>query len=187
MQSITVGTIRAKVKSDRKWAERAIVVLFDYQTADEQSTEITRHVNGVGFNGADAPLLSSFAKQLKGLPTDYHPVGGTPRHLSPKQLSCAFNKLPKYAAQLLKIAQDKTAVAPVTVSSSYAPASIGVLPGDTFVEEASTLGLRSWPDSLEYNSVVFAMQAFRRDGEGEIIAAVYKAVESGVTLTVLND
>ena len=90
----SIDEIKTKVGSDPRWATRAIVALFNKQTADEQSAEITQEKNFMGFNGVDAEILTSFAKQVvyKG------------RTLSQKQLAIAFKKLPKYSKQLLKIA-----------------------------------------------------------------------------------
>lgn len=75
---------------------KGVLAIYAYQTAVEQSAEATCQDNGVGFNGADAPILSSFAKQLqKG------------RTLSAKQIAIARKRMTKYAGQLLKIAQEK--------------------------------------------------------------------------------
>lgn len=81
------------LETSDKMVHRSIVKIYEYQTADEQSTESTSHHNGVGFNGIDAPLLSSFAKQV---------LNG--RTLSPKQMIYARKKIMKYSNQLAKIA-----------------------------------------------------------------------------------
>jgi len=91
--------IREKVSTDAKWAERAVVALYHRQTADEQVIRETSIKNGVGFNGADANILTSFAEQI---------MRG--RRLSPKQLAIAYKKLPKYAKQLLSIALDNQSI-----------------------------------------------------------------------------
>jgi hypothetical protein len=91
-----IDEIRERVGSDPRWASRALVVLYARQTASEQESHTTHVKNGCGFNGVDAGILSSFAEQvLRG------------RRLSLKQLRIAYKKLPKYAGQLLKIAEDK--------------------------------------------------------------------------------
>jgi hypothetical protein len=57
---------------------------------DEQITGQTANTNGVGFNGLDSVILSSFAEQLlKG------------RSLTVKQLAIAYKKLPKYSRQVI--------------------------------------------------------------------------------------
>lgn len=71
--------------------------LWQRQTSDEQAAQTTGYDNGIGFNGTDAMILSSFAEQInKG------------RTLSPKQLTIAFKKLPKYSKQIIsEITADK--------------------------------------------------------------------------------
>ena len=77
---------------------KGVLAIYAYQTAVEQAAESTNQDNGVGFNGADAPILSSFAKQLQ-----------AGRTLSVKQLAIARRRILKYAGQLCKIANAKTA------------------------------------------------------------------------------
>lgn len=81
------------INTNNTMVARSVVKLYDYQTADEQATMDTTHRNGCGFNGIDAPLLSSFA------------VFYTERgFLSPRQTEIARKKLRKYVAQLTRIA-----------------------------------------------------------------------------------
>jgi hypothetical protein len=89
----TKEEIKDLLERSNKMVTRSIVKIFEKQTEDEKSSEATNHNNGVGFNGIDAPLLSSFAKQiLKGYT------------LSDKQMVYARKKIIKYANQLTKIA-----------------------------------------------------------------------------------
>lgn len=88
--------IKAKLQSDQRWVERAIVVIYEYQTAEEQAQEITKNDNGVGFTAFDARVLSYYAVYLK-----------SGKHLSGKHLEKAKKTVPKYAGQLLKIIQSK--------------------------------------------------------------------------------
>ena len=76
-----------------KAVERALVVIFERQTADEQMIGVTRVNNAVGFSGVDAELCTSFAKQVikRG-------------SLSPKQMVYARKKMLKYWKQLADIA-----------------------------------------------------------------------------------
>ena len=88
--------IREMVGTDQRWAVRALVRIYNNQTEDEQAAEMTNHHNGIGFTGADAEILSSFAKQvLKG------------RQLSAKQMAILFRKMPRYARQLMEAADTK--------------------------------------------------------------------------------
>ena len=90
ISSVVTTYVKNQLSTNPAWAQRAIVKLWQRQTADEQSAQATGHDNGVGFNGTDAFILSSFAEQInKG------------RTLSPKQLAIAFKKLPKYSRQII--------------------------------------------------------------------------------------
>ena len=88
--------LREMVGQDPRWAQAAVVRIFEYQTADEQATDETRMHNGVGFSGADANILSSFAKQI---------MRG--RAMTKPQMDIIYKKMPKYARQLDAIAQEK--------------------------------------------------------------------------------
>lgn len=72
---------------------KAVYALFLRQTADEQFTGRTKNLNGRGFNGRDAKILTSFAKFWR-----------RTGFLTPKQLVVARNRLPKYRRQLTEIA-----------------------------------------------------------------------------------
>ncbi|NBU04205.1 MAG: hypothetical protein EBT60_07875 [Bacteroidetes bacterium] len=90
MNKAIVTYVKNQLATNPAWATRAIVKLWQRQTADEQATQSTGQDNGIGFNGTDAFILSSFAEQInKG------------RTLSPKQLAIAFKKLPKYSKQII--------------------------------------------------------------------------------------
>lgn len=107
-----IAEYRAALATNPAWAHRALVVLHDRQTRDEQETRTTETHNGVGFTGIDAEILSSFAEQVK-----------RGRTLSVKQLAIAHRRLPKYAAQLWRIAQEKTQAAPEVSARAQEEAS----------------------------------------------------------------
>jgi len=71
---------------------KALVKLYDYQTASEQEAKETKFHNRVGFNGVDGRFLSSLAEFYK-----------RNNYLSPKQTFRARKSLKKYAAQLARI------------------------------------------------------------------------------------
>ena len=76
--------------------KRSVLKLYEKQTDYEKAVQNTEENNGVGFNGLDANLLSSFAEfALKS------------GFLTTKQTAIARNKLKKYAGQLAKIANGK--------------------------------------------------------------------------------
>lgn len=89
----TVEEIKTLVLTNDKMVAHSVVVLYDRQTTSEQAAQETHERNGVGFNGVDAAILSSFAEFYK-----------SRGYLSPKQTAIARKKLPKYARQLTAIA-----------------------------------------------------------------------------------
>lgn len=95
----TKEEIKGNLLKDDQWVARGVVAIYEYQTADEQRVEDTVESNGVGFNGVDGRIMSSFAKQIiKWNPDKFR----TP--LSPKQFNIARKKIVKYSGQLAKIA-----------------------------------------------------------------------------------
>lgn len=94
----TVDSIRTLIATRDDALEKAIVRIFEKQTADEQSSDCTAHDNGVGFNGVDAPFMSSLAKQIQA--NKYgKPLG---QRLSWKQKDIARKKMVKYAGQVFR-------------------------------------------------------------------------------------
>lgn len=93
---LTKEYIAHMVKTNRGWARRAVLALYNLQTPDEQSVNSTFIENGKGFNSYDAYTLSEIAKVFlaRGLPTS-------------TEWRILHNRLPKYAGQLLKIARSK--------------------------------------------------------------------------------
>ncbi len=92
----TLDEINEKLKSGNvTWIEHGVVAIFNKQTDTEKVIESTNYNNGVGYNGADAPIMSSFAKWL---------LKRKGNHLSTKQLAIAQKKIVKYSKQLTKIA-----------------------------------------------------------------------------------
>lgn len=94
-----VSKIHANLVINPTWVERAILVLFERQTQDEQVGSLTSHLNNVGFNSADARRMSFVAKFLQ-----------NGKHLTrDKALGVYGPRLQKYAKQLAKIAIEKKA------------------------------------------------------------------------------
>lgn len=89
----TKEEIKEKLKTDDRWLYRAIFVIFEKQTYEEQNIEATVKANGVGFTGADARLMSYLAKWVK-------------QHgrLNEKWRAEARRRMVKYSGQLAKIA-----------------------------------------------------------------------------------
>lgn len=95
------------------WVIRGMLALLEKQTPEEQQAGIAVEDNGMGFNGVDAEILTSFCEQVK------RHLSKAPkadqfrysRALSPKQMEIARKKMLKYSGQLAGIAnsqQDKS-------------------------------------------------------------------------------
>jgi hypothetical protein len=94
---LTVEQIKEKLLTDQRWLERGILAIFNYQTSREINAEQTIEDNGVGFNGVDGQILTSFGKWIKGGSR----FGKQPGQcLTVKQAAIARKKMPKYAGQL---------------------------------------------------------------------------------------
>ena len=63
--TFTKEFIQEKLTNDVRWIERALVVLHNRQTAEEQESQGTFARNGRGFNGRDASYLSYCAEWVK--------------------------------------------------------------------------------------------------------------------------
>ncbi len=87
--TVSKEEIKDKLKNDLRWMERALVVLHDLQTNEEQNVGTTIEDNGKGFNGMDGRYLSYLAKWVK-----------KGNHLSEKHMKKAGEKLPKYWKQI---------------------------------------------------------------------------------------
>ena len=112
------------LRTNDKAVARALVVLTERQTADEQRSENTKYDNGRGFRPCHARMGTSMSKFFK--------VRG---YLTPKQI--AYWRVPQkdgkmrieiYAGQLLDIAQRKAAAKQVAAKSGaqygvYTPAT----------------------------------------------------------------
>ena len=91
--------LQAKLASDIRWAQRALLAVYRNQTTDEQSQATVSHNNNMGFRAQDAYLLTSFAGQLQRRGS-----------LSEKQMAIVFRKMPIYARQLMKFYGEKIQV-----------------------------------------------------------------------------
>lgn len=88
--------IRNAITTERDRAIKALFRIYEYQTEDEKEYATVSKLNGVGFAGTDAELLTSFCDQYKKRKT-----------LSEKQMQILFKKIGKYAGQLTRQAIDK--------------------------------------------------------------------------------
>jgi len=88
--------VKKQLATNKAWATKALLKIFDKQTKDEQEYEHTREANHVGFTGVDGEILTSFAKQLQ-----------SRGFLTPKQMVLVYKKMPKYWMQIIKISDQK--------------------------------------------------------------------------------
>ncbi len=88
--------IKWLLTTNDKAVERAMVVLYDMQTAGEQNSGSTSELNGKGFNAYDARSGTYYAKWVK-----------SGRSLTGKFLVNARVMSFKYAGQLAKLASAK--------------------------------------------------------------------------------
>lgn len=107
--------IQGLLERNPRAVARALVVIYEFQTADEQATSTTSHANGVGFSGRDAEFGSSLAqKVLKGWA------------LSEKQLNAGRRMVKKYWRQLALAAEKKAEAKAQAVPAGSPPADIDV-------------------------------------------------------------
>lgn len=89
----TAEEIRTLIQTNDKVLYGALRKLYACQTEDEKVAGTTSHNNGKGFNGIDAPILSSFCEFLN-----------RTGFLTVKQKAIARKKLVKYNKQLTTLA-----------------------------------------------------------------------------------
>jgi hypothetical protein len=93
----TKEEIKTLILTNDVMLERSLMRIFARQTEIEKAASETNENNGVGFTGADAYILSEFAKWT--MKVSSRPEG---MRLTVKQKEIARKRMPKYATQLLK-------------------------------------------------------------------------------------
>jgi len=99
--------VKHQLKTDDKWAKAALLKIYEFQTEDEKRIGDTREYNNVGFSGAHAEIMSSFAVQLLGK-----------GWLSPKQMIIVHKIICKYSRQIIQISDEDKLHEMVTKSIS---------------------------------------------------------------------
>lgn len=94
----TRESISELLRTNDRAVERAMVAIYDRQTADEKSSSDTRHSNSIGFSGAHASKGSYYARWV---------LSG--RRLTGAHLDKARRMSLRYVRQLLEIAEEKSA------------------------------------------------------------------------------
>jgi len=92
----TKGFIRHMIKTNVKWALRALVVIYNQQDSDEKMFSSSNKHNGRGFGKVDASLLSTIAERY--IRTN---------NISARDIVTVQNKVSKYAGQIYDLS-DKT-------------------------------------------------------------------------------
>lgn len=85
--------VKHMLSTDRDWALRALVKIYERQTSSEKAMGTASVQNGIGFTGVDAEFLGGMAK--------YYISRGS---LTDKQLSWVMKKMHKYHSQIIAIA-----------------------------------------------------------------------------------
>ena len=89
----TKDEIVTQIQNNRAWAVRALMAIYERQTADEQVAETNHIHNGAGFTSFDAPILTSMAKFYE-----------QKHFLTDKQLGVVRKRIVRYHRQLFELA-----------------------------------------------------------------------------------
>jgi hypothetical protein len=81
--------IKSMIAVSDKWALRALMLVYDNQTSDEQRGRYVDRINGIGFTKSDARLMSVFAQLHKD------------KGLTENQITQVKLRMPKYWRQVL--------------------------------------------------------------------------------------
>lgn len=82
--------IKYKLRTDDRWALKALISLYNDQCEDERFTNSSNRRNGIGFNKIDASELTILARRYK-----------RKLCLYPHELGMVKIKIPKYWEQIL--------------------------------------------------------------------------------------
>jgi hypothetical protein len=85
--------VKEKLRCSSKWALHGLEVIAGNQTSLEFQKEATTELNRIGFNGRDAKILTSFAKQY-----------ALKKYLTVNQMSALHSMMPKYWQQIVSAA-----------------------------------------------------------------------------------
>lgn len=89
----TAEEIQFNIERDNAWLYRGLMAIYTRQTEDEKASALTKHDNGVGFNGPDSNRMSRYAK-------NYLKYG----MLYAEERKDCRKRMIKYCGQLAKIA-----------------------------------------------------------------------------------
>jgi len=95
----TVEEIKQMLLTRKDAVMKGMCRIYELQTEQEKNVGDTIENNGIGFNGVDGEIMSSFVQFYK-----------AKGFLTEKQMVIAQKKMPKYAKQLTKIANNEVIV-----------------------------------------------------------------------------
>lgn len=93
---VQIDDVREKIQTDPRWTIRALMRLHELQTPTERETHIATYHNNVGFGRIDSEPLSHIAEKVE-----------SGESLTPAQIKFLQKRLPKYAAQLVRVGKSK--------------------------------------------------------------------------------
>lgn len=114
MKKITKEYIRQQMTDDPRWMLVGLITIYKHQTASEQQSRTTSESNGVGFNGPDSKTLSGIASFLLRRHSEQRIRADREATLEkyldqPWAREAVLKRMPKYASQLAKLANQKLA------------------------------------------------------------------------------
>jgi len=89
---VTSEEIKALINKDDEWVIGCLIAIYNQQTADEQDSHLTHHLNFAGFNAIDANVMTDISK--------FYLSRG---FLTTKQINFVRRTILKYSKQLLQL------------------------------------------------------------------------------------
>lgn len=114
MKKITKESIREQMVNNPRWMLIGLITIYKHQTATERQSRHTSESNGVGFNGPDSKVLSLIAGYLLSKHSEasirMDKNATIEKYLDkPWAREAVMKRMPKYAGQLAKLANEKLA------------------------------------------------------------------------------
>jgi len=94
--STSYNFVKSKLKTNKYWAKKALVSIFNNQTTEEKTNNTSVEKNGLGFNKYDSRILCPMTK-----------IALSKRKFSEKQFQILFDRLPKYTNQFISLVDQK--------------------------------------------------------------------------------
>ncbi len=101
--------LRHKLATDLAWAAKGVVQIHKFQTESEKQSATTSDSNGIGWSGFDAKGMTYLAGWIHRATTQYGKNLSTAID-KPKSIRRVHKIMPKYAKQLMRIADKEVRV-----------------------------------------------------------------------------